>query len=167
MTRVSMLVVFLLAFGWLVMAQDQSSASQTTTSTTAMKTHKKSASSDANATDTSAKSSGKSSTVTGCISHEKAANGDYTLTNGRYKNGVDVSGSDDLGKHAGHKVQLTGSWSDPGKAFQETKIKHISETCNVAGTNSASTGADASTATTSSKKSKKSKSSDIATTPKS
>jgi hypothetical protein len=165
MKRVALLFVALLALVWMSGAQDQSSAGQTATTTTTKKTHKKAAASDAGASDaSSAKASGKTSTVTGCISSDKGPDGDYTLTNGRYKNGVDVSGSDDLSKHAGHKVQLTGTWTTPGKAFQETKIKHISETCTAAPSKGATAGKD--TTTTSTKKTKKSKSADDTATPK-
>ena len=156
-----------------MMAQDQTgTSSNQSTTTTTKKSHKKATSSDTNASDTaaSAKSTGKTSTVTGCISKDKNPAGNYTLTNGRYKNGVDVTGSDDLSAHAGHKVQLTGSWTTPGKSFQETKIKHIAETCTTSGSTSASSASGSDTGATSSagKKSKKSKgSSDMSATPKS
>ena len=155
MKRVLLVIAMALAFTWTMAAQDQAgtSSTQTTTTTTTKKSHKKAASSDTSASDTaSSKSTGKSHTVTGCISKDKDANGNYTLTNGRYKKGVDVTGSDDLSAHAGHKVQLTGTWTTPGKTFDETKIKHISETCTIG---SAAKSGDETTTTT--KKSKKSK----------
>jgi hypothetical protein len=165
MKLLGIVFVVLLATTCVAIAQDQSTATQSTSTTTTKKTHKKSASSDASATESGAKSSRKTSTVTGCVSSDKGANGDYMLTNSRYKDGVDVSGSDDLSKHAGHKVQLTGSWTTPGKAFQETKIKHISETCSAAGANSASAMGDTATASNS-KKSKKNKTADTTSNPK-
>ncbi len=160
MKRVLLILAVALTFAWTAMAQDQaaSGSSQTTTSTTTTKkSHKKAASSDASASDSekaeSAKKSEKSSTVTGCVSKEKDAAGNYTLTNGRYKNGVDVTGNDDLSAHAGHKVQLTGTWTTAGKSFQESKIKHIADTCTAVGSKSVS--ADTTTTKTT-KKSKKS-----------
>ncbi|MGZ4816716.1 MAG: hypothetical protein ACXVZV_14975 [Terriglobales bacterium] len=162
MKRVLLVIAIAMAFAWTSMAQDQtgtSSSQTTTTTTTTKKSHKKAASSDTGASDTasSSKSSGKKRTVTGCVSKDKDANGNYTLSNGRYKNGVDVTGSDDLSAHAGHKVQLTGTWTTPGKTFEETKVKHISETCTVGGASSASSGSETSTTTTTTKKSKKTK----------
>jgi cytoskeletal protein RodZ len=158
MSRLVVLFVLLFAFTWPIAAQQQSTSSSTTTTTTTKKS-KKTASSDTTASDTSAtKAAAKTSSVTGCVSSDKGPNGDYTLTNGRYKHGVDVSGSDDLSKHAGHKVQLTGTWTTPGKAFEETKIKHIADTCSA-------TKADTSASATATKKGKKT--ADTSATPKS
>lgn len=112
MKRAMLLFAMLLAFAFAATAQDQPA----TTTSKSGKTHTASA---------------KGSTITGCISADKGANGNYTISNGRYKKGVDVTGNDDISKHAGHKVQLTGSWTTPGKTFDETKIKHIADTCTV------------------------------------
>jgi hypothetical protein len=65
--------------------------------------------------------------VTGCVSKE----GDnYMVTNSHYKNGFAVHGSDDLGPHVGHTVRLSGTWATPGKDFNETKMKMVSDNCN-------------------------------------
>jgi len=161
MKRVLLFFVVVLAFAWTTVAQDQSttSSSQTTTTTTTKKSHKNAAAADSKAAaDTaSAKSAAKTSTITGCVSKSAGTDGSYTIANGRYKNGVAVTGSDDISKHAGHKVQLAGNWTTPGKSFEETKIKHVSETCTVAGTKSADATTDTTTTTTT-KKTKKSSS---------
>ena len=104
--------------------------------------------------------------VTGCLSGPDAG-GAYTLTNGRYKKGLEVGGSDALKDHVGHEVTLMGTWAKGTeigenekaesktekteeavgmhKHFKVTDIKMISEKCPAAG------------ATTSTKKGKKSK----------
>jgi len=146
MKKLLLLATAALALSCMTLAQDQSS-----TTTTTKKSHK-------TATDTSA-TSAKSSTISGCISKDKDSSGNYTIANGRYKDGVDVTGNDDLSKHAGHKVQLTGTWTTPKKSFQETTIKHVADTCAVA-------GAKTDTAATTSK-GKKAKSTDTGTNPKS
>jgi hypothetical protein len=98
----------------------------------------------------SRKGSGKQTTLTGCLNagNEQGA---YTLVNHRYKNGVMVGGNDDLPKHVGHEVKLTGTWAsakdigeDMGKAPQQGKqmesqlkhfkvdsIQHISDMCKI------------------------------------
>jgi len=74
------------------------------------------------------KKAGKTTTLTGCIS---SADGTYKLTNGRHRKGVEVSSSQDLKPHVGHKVKLSGSWEKSGtmKAFKADKLDMISETC--------------------------------------
>ena len=83
---------------------------------------------------------GKSSTLTGCLSKEPDANGNYTLTNGKLKKGVAVGPADKVKEHAGHTVQLTGSWSGSGdqKMFNVTSLKHISATCSEGGASKSS-----------------------------
>ena len=120
---VCMAVVF--AFALTSAAQDtnpQSSSSTTTSQTT---------------TKTKSSSSMKGKTATGCI--EKSDDG-YVLKNGRYKNGVKVTGSDDLAPHVGHTVKLTGSWAAPGQEFNETKLDMVSDTCKMGGMSMSSTG---------------------------
>lgn len=93
----------------------------------------------------------KEHTVTGCLSGPNA-DGAYVLTNGRYKKGLEVGGSDELKNHVGHEVKLTGTWasaSEVGEKEGETaakgekseskqkhmkvsKIDHVSETCTSA-----------------------------------
>ena len=81
----------------------------------------------------------KATSVTGCLN---GSAGSYTLTNGRYKNGVAVTAASgvDLAPHVGHTVRLTGTWEKgsgssaaggtaASKIFNATGMKHISETC--------------------------------------
>lgn len=44
---------------------------------------------------------------------------------------VDVTGLEELAKHLGHKVELTGSWETEyeSKVFEATEIKHLSTDC--------------------------------------
>lgn len=85
---------------------------------------------------------GTSTSVTGCLN---GSAGNYTLTNGKYKNGVAVTAASgvDLAPHVGHEVRLTGTWekgsgsaaaggTTASKTFNATSMKHISETCNMA-----------------------------------
>lgn len=154
MKRVILLSALLLAFAFSAFAQEAatSSTGQTSTSTTTKTKKSKSASSDASmASDSSSmssssKASGKSSHLTGCISSSANSEGNYTLTNGKYKKGVELIPAEgtDVSKHAGHEVQLTGNWTTEAaegksakpeanekneKHFQVASIKHMSETC--------------------------------------
>ena len=77
---------------------------------------------------------GKEVNVTGCV--EPAAGGKgFVLTNvadksGALHNYTLVSGDDDLAKHVGHRVQLTGKVTDRGDASiridtkEKTKVEH-------------------------------------------
>ena len=84
---------------------------------------------------------GTSTSVTGCLN---GSAGNYTLTNGKYKNGVAVTAASgvDLAPHIGHEVRLTGTWekgsgsaaaggTTASKTFNATSMKHISETCSM------------------------------------
>ena len=73
----------------------------------------------------------KEATLTGCLSAQPDASGNYMLSNGKYKKGVQVGPADKVKDHAGHQVQLTGQWSDKTK-FEVASLKHISETCEMA-----------------------------------
>lgn len=65
--------------------------------------------------------------VTGCVSKD----GDnYVLKNAHYKDGFAIHGNDDLAPHVGHTVRLSGTWATPGKDFNETKLKMVSDNCN-------------------------------------
>jgi hypothetical protein len=140
MKKLVMLLALAVAFSLSGFAQTSSSGSSSsgTSSSDTGKTSKKKHSM-ASDSDTGAKS-GKSSTVTGCLKSDATP---VTLTNGRYKKGVEVDTSadttDDFAKHNGHKVQLTGSWEGTGadKKFKATSMKHISETCTAGGKASA------------------------------
>lgn len=114
-------------------SQDQGMAGETTG-----KHHKKSAKG----------SSGKMANLTGCISASPDSNGMYTLSNGKYKSGVEIGPTDKVKDHAGHQVALKGNWnnggatgenggvaastSTSGKSFNVDSVKHISDTCKEA-----------------------------------
>src|SRR5438067_6350041 len=173
MRKALLCIAVLLAFGLTAVAQDTGTAGQSSTSTTTTKTTK---------TKKSKKAAGdmgdmgmKTSTMTGCI--EKSGD-NYVLKNGRHKNGVKVTGSDDLSAHVGHTVKLTGTWASASAAgtgetkgggtkaasreFNETKVDMVSETCTMGAGKAASSSSD--TTTTASTKTKKTKKS-TATTP--
>jgi hypothetical protein len=97
--------------------------------------------------DNHGKKSGKGSTLTGCVSSSANADGNYTLSNSKFKQGVAIGPADKVKEHAGHQVALTGSWgtaaasggaiasssNDKGdRHFEVTDVKHISETCSTA-----------------------------------
>ena len=73
---------------------------------------------------------GKTLTVTGCV--ERAAEGGYLLTNVTGKDGVlgsyvlargDDDAIDDLAKHVGHRVEITGVAADKGKGKLKVETK--------------------------------------------
>lgn len=89
----------------------------------------------------------KGSTLTGCVSKEANADGMYTLSNGRYKKGVEIGPADKVKDHAGHQVKLTGKWGTSAEAgetaaagtekkgerhFEVDNVEHISDTCSMA-----------------------------------
>jgi hypothetical protein len=90
----------------------------------------------------------KQKTLTGCLAGPNAE-GNYTLTNQSYKNGIEVAAGQglDLKEHVGHEVKLTGMWTSGGaatgekekagekgqKSFQATKAEHIASTCTTTG----------------------------------
>ncbi len=101
------------------------------------------------------KGAGASSVLTGCLSGPNAEKA-FVLTNGRYRKGVEVGGLDDLSKHVGNRVQLTGMWAKSGaeigekedaaaekkekdekkgakeaeeRHFKVTAIKHLADSC--------------------------------------
>ena len=94
--------------------------------------------------------SGKMSTLTGCLSASPNSDGMYTLSNGRYKSGVEVGPSDKVKDHAGHQVALKGHWGTAAQAGENTgsvasstsekgekhfdvdNVKHIADTCKEA-----------------------------------
>ncbi|MFB3814313.1 MAG: hypothetical protein ACE14L_09380 [Terriglobales bacterium] len=144
MKKLALLVAVLLAFSFSALAQGTSSSTtQTTESTT--KTTKKSKKSGAMASETGAAeskehaagearehaASGAQHKLTGCLARSADGSG-YTLTNSKYKNGVEVKSSEDLSAHVGHKVKLSGEWEKPGATFNATKMTHISDTCGAA-----------------------------------
>jgi len=90
----------------------------------------------------------KEKTLTGCLAGPNAE-GNYTLTNKRYQNGIEVSGAEgvDLRGHVGHEVKLAGMWPSSGAAigekekagekgerhFKATKVEHIASSCTATG----------------------------------
>ena len=88
--------------------------------------------------DQSSTSSGKKAkSEVGCL-EQGSTPGTYMLKDAKHPNGIAVSysGSEDLSKHVGHKVKVSGTMS--GDSLNATNVKHISETCSVGG--SASSG---------------------------
>ena len=141
MKKLVMLLALAVAFSLSGFAQTSSgSTTGGTSSTDTGKTSTKKSSKKAMASDSDTAKSGKSSTVTGCLKSDAQP---VTLTNGKYKKGVEVDTSadttDDFAKHNGHKVQLTGAWEGTGadKKFKATSMKHIAETCTAGGKASA------------------------------
>ncbi len=78
---------------------------------------------------TAAPTAPKSHTMTGCIG---GSAGKFTITNGNYKNGMAVAGSDDLAPQVGHTVKLTGTWATDKKTFNETKVDMVKDSCAAA-----------------------------------
>jgi hypothetical protein len=94
--------------------------------------------------------SGKMSTLTGCLSASADSDGMYTLSNGHYKKGVEVGPTDKVKDHAGHQVALKGHWGSAAAAgenaggvassstekgekhFDVDSVKHIADTCKEA-----------------------------------
>ncbi len=145
MKKVLVLLAVILAFAFMAMAQTSASAQSSSGDMgqsqqgTKTKSHMgKSHMGKAN----------KESTLTGCLSKEPNADGMYTLSNGRYKKGVEVGPTDKVKEHAGHQVALKGEWSTAAAAgetagggmskekgekhFEVASLKHISETCKEA-----------------------------------
>ncbi len=149
MKKLLLLLAVAFAFTLTAVAQDASqtggTSDQTTTKTTTKsKKSKKSSDQNAAAADQGAKPK-KERTLTGCISAQPDANGNYTLSNGRYKKGVEVGPADKLKDHAGHQVELKGEWAaaaagatnasateKPARHFEAASVKHLSDTCSEA-----------------------------------
>jgi hypothetical protein len=148
MKKLLVCVAVVFAFALTVVAQD-TGAGQSASGTKSTKTTKSTKSSSG-----SSMASGGSRTTTGCI--DKSGDG-YMLKNGRYKSGVKVTGSDDLGPHVGHTVKLTGNWTTPGKEFSETKVGMVSDTCKMNASSKGSGASMSSNSTTGSTKSGKKK----------
>jgi hypothetical protein len=102
------------------------SSSGSTSSTGSMGTSSTSSTDKSSASSTS----GKSEHLTGCL-EQGSTPGTYMLKDSKHPEGVQLSysGSEDLSKHVGHKVKVTGSMS--GDTLNATNVKHISETCSV------------------------------------
>lgn len=156
MKKFALCVITVFAFALMMVAQDTGSqASGTSSQTATTKSH--------NGMNMGANKAG-GNTLTGCLEKGTEDN-TYLLKNSRHKNGVEVGGNDELSKHVGHRVELTGTWSTAegigekaesgaGAAkeknerhFKVESIKHMSDTCN--------TGASMSSDMNMGKKSKK------------
>ena|SRR5436309_15427572 len=100
------------------------------------------------------KSSGSQTNVTGCLSGPNAE-GTYVLKTAKGR-GFEVGGNDELKKHVGHEVKLTGSWAKSGaeigenesaeknvekhessehegvaeRHFKVSNIQHVADTCS-------------------------------------
>ncbi len=152
MKRLLLLLAVAVAFTFTAVAQtstpssDQSSQTSTTTTN---KKSKKNTSGDMGAMSDHGKSGTKEASLTGCVSAQPDSNGNYTLSNGRYKRGVEVGPTDKIKDHAGHQVKLTGTWSTMAagetagggaaassgkktKSFEATDVTMISESCATA-----------------------------------
>ena len=140
MKKFSILLAVAVFFTLAGFAQDTaSSSSQSQTATT----KKAKSTSDA-----------KTSTVSGCVSKDPNTEGMYTLTNGRYKKGLEIGPTDKVKDHAGHQVKLTGMWEKSGAAmgdkdtkgekaerhFMVNDVTMISDTCTDKAKSSASSG---------------------------
>ena len=132
MRKALLCMAVLLAFGLTAVAQDTGTSGQSSTQTPTTKK--------------ATRGAAKGNTITGCI---EKSDDTYMIKNGRYKNGVKVTGSDDLAPHVGHTVKLTGTWASASAAagstgetkgggakmanreFNETKLDMVSETCTM------------------------------------
>ena len=59
-------------------------------------------------------------TIQGCLSGP-TSEGVYLLKNAEHKKGLEVGGSDDLSKHVGHEVKLTGDWASAADIGEKEK----------------------------------------------
>ncbi len=167
MKRTNQIMLLLALAAMFAAANAQNTNTGGTSAPAKMKSSSKSSSTKSSSSKSSS-ASGGGATMTGCLSGPNAENA-YMLTNARYKKGVEVgmSGSDELSKHVGHKVKLTGSWAKSGeeigenekmeksenegkgekkekgeaaeKHFKVTKIDHMADSCTMGG--SGKTGA--------------------------
>lgn len=142
MKRLSLLLAVVFVFTLTALAQESGAASsgqgmsQDQSSTMSKKGHHKMGAMGA---------SGKTATLTGCVSKEANAEGMYTLTNGRRKKGVEIGPTDKVKDHAGHQVKLSGHWASASEAgesaeagtekkgerhFEVDSVQHIADTCS-------------------------------------
>jgi hypothetical protein len=156
MKKLAILLTLAVAFSLSAFAQTGTSGTSSTsgstgteTQTTTTKTTKKTKATKADAGETKgaagseASGSAKESQLTGCLAKDAAGSG-FMLTNGRHKQGVAVTSSEDLSAHVGHEVKLMGTWEKPTsdaagggagpkghemRSFTATKVNHIADTC--------------------------------------
>lgn len=153
MKKLLLLLGILAAFAFVAVAQDASQAGGAQGTTTTSSTgKKKSGDHSGMAMDHQGSSkSGKSTTLTGCLSSSANSEGMYTLSNAKMKRGVEVGPPDKVKDHAGHQVSLTGKWATGAEAgekegaekagakeekgerhFEVDNVKHLSDTCSEA-----------------------------------
>ena len=73
--------------------------------------------------------SGKTMTMTGCISEK---DGKYMLMTKKHPDGMELMTSEDLKPHVGHRVKVTGTMSGGSMmAIQMTSMKMVSDTCSM------------------------------------
>jgi len=68
----------------------------------------------------------KAAQLTGCLA---ASGSGYTLTNGRHKEAITVTSSEDLKPHVGHQVRMKGTWSEDKKSYKAESVAMVSDTC--------------------------------------
>jgi hypothetical protein len=68
----------------------------------------------------------KTAQLTGCLASSGSG---YTLTNGRHKDAVTVTSSEDLKPHVGHQVRMKGTWSEDKKSYKAESVAMVSDTC--------------------------------------
>lgn len=135
MKKVLLLLAVVLAFTFSAMAQTESKAGDTGQATTTKAKKSKKGSAAGETGQAAGGGAAKEATITGCLSAQPDKNGNYTISNGRYKKGVEVGPTDTVKDHAGHQVKLTGTWSagEKGKkSFQVTNVAHIAAKCETA-----------------------------------
>lgn len=120
MKKLALLMAAVLAFTLSALAQGTTSQETGTSTSTQTTTTKKAHGKKAGAA--------KKNSLTGCL---EKSDGGYKLTNAHYKNGIDVTTSEDWSAHVGHKVKLTGTLNKTATppTFEATNLKHISDTC--------------------------------------
>jgi hypothetical protein len=98
----------------------------------------------------SKKAAGKMHQLTGCVSQTANPDGNYTLTNGHFKKGVELLGeTSEIQAQAGHEVRVMGNWTTAAaeggtsksmsanekneKHFEVSQVKLVSDTCPAPG----------------------------------
>ena len=148
MKRLLLLLAVAVAFTFTAVAQTSTPSSDQSSQTSTSTTNKKKSAHSMSAMGEHG-TSAKEATLTGCVSAQPDSNGNYTLSNGRYKKGIEVGPTDKIKDHAGHQVKLTGTWSTAAagetagggaaassgkktKSFEATDVTMISESCATA-----------------------------------
>lgn len=69
----------------------------------------------------------KPATLVGCLNMDD--NGNLLIRSAKHRDGVVISTNEDYKAHVGHKVRLTGTWVEGGKAVDADKLEHLAATC--------------------------------------